>query len=155
MPSSTTEARLQRDAIRRAAMHAGRSADEIRCIAFAGFTVGAAERRSARAVQFAKPRWSPRDIPARAVFQPYVLVVGSADQVADHLRQWFEAGAADGFITNFDDFDTGIQDFVDQVVPILRKRGPFHDDYKGQTLRDHLGLPRQYGLDPRIGIFPN
>lgn len=79
MPSSTTEARLQREAIRRAAMQAGRSADEIRCIAFAGFTDSAAERRSARAVQFAKAGWSPRDIPAHAVFDPYPLVVGSAD----------------------------------------------------------------------------
>jgi hypothetical protein len=57
-------------------------------------------------------------------------------------------------MTNFDDFSTGIGDFVDQVVPVLRARGLFHDDYEGKTLRDHLGLPAQYGLDPRINAAP-
>ena len=51
---------------------------------------------------------------------------------------------------NFDDFHTEIGDFVDRVVPILRERGLFHDGYEGKTLRDHLGLPSLYGLDPRI-----
>jgi hypothetical protein len=30
--------------------------------------------------------------------------------------------------------------FVDQVVPILQKRGLFRTDYAGSTLRSHLGL---------------
>jgi hypothetical protein len=32
--------------------------------------------------------------------------------------------------------------FAEQVVPILRKRGLFRTDYKGETLRDHYGLAR-------------
>jgi hypothetical protein len=40
--------------------------------------------------------------------------------------------------------------FVDQVVPVLRQRGLRPDDYQGATLRDHLGLPEQLGLDPRL-----
>jgi hypothetical protein len=28
------------------------------------------------------------------------------------------------------------------LVPILRSRGLFRQDYAGRTLRDHLGLPR-------------
>ncbi|BBH63867.1 monooxygenase [Actinoplanes sp. OR16] len=106
--------------------------------------------RSVRTVELARAGWSPRDILAHAVFDPYPSVVGTAEQIADHLQEWFEAGAADGFMTNFDDFHTGIDDFVDRVVPLLRKRGLFHEDYKGRTLRDHLGLPPQYGLDPRL-----
>jgi hypothetical protein len=31
--------------------------------------------------------------------------------------------------------------FVDQVVPILQRRGLFRRDYEGTTLRHHLGLP--------------
>ncbi|MEY8741204.1 NtaA/DmoA family FMN-dependent monooxygenase [Bacillales bacterium AN1005] len=108
------------------------------------------DARSVRAVELAKAGWSPRDILAHAVFDPYPSVVGTAEQVADHLQEWFEAGAADGFMLNFDDFHTGLDDFVDHVVPILRERGLFHDGYEGKTLRDHLGLPPQYGLDPRI-----
>jgi hypothetical protein len=32
--------------------------------------------------------------------------------------------------------------FIDEVLPILRKRGLFREDYSGSTLRDHLGLPK-------------
>ena len=36
----------------------------------------------------------------------------------------------------------GLDVFVDQVVPILRKRGLFRTEYAGTTLRDHYGLTR-------------
>jgi FMN-dependent oxidoreductase (nitrilotriacetate monooxygenase family) len=108
------------------------------------------DARSVRAVELAKAGWSPRDILAHAVFEPTPTVVGTAEQAADHLQEWFEAEAADGFVTTYDDFHTGIGEFVDRVVPIMRERGLFHEGYEGKTLRDHLGLPPQYGLDPRI-----
>ena len=31
--------------------------------------------------------------------------------------------------------------FVDEVVPILQRRGLFRRDYDGATLRGHLGAP--------------
>ncbi|MCW3170731.1 NtaA/DmoA family FMN-dependent monooxygenase [Chryseobacterium sp. 09-1422] len=108
------------------------------------------DQRSIEAVRLAKEGWSPREILSHAIFDPYPTVVGTAEQVADHLQEWFEADAADGFMMNFDDFHTEISNFVDQVVPILRNRGLFHEDYEGTTLRDHLGLSPHYGLDPRI-----
>jgi FMN-dependent oxidoreductase (nitrilotriacetate monooxygenase family) len=108
------------------------------------------DARSIRAVELAHAGWSPRDILAHAVFDPYPSVVGTADQVADHLQEWFEADAADGFMLNFDDFSTEVSNFVDQVVPVLRERGIFHDSYAGRTLRDHVGLPPQYGLNPHL-----
>jgi hypothetical protein len=36
------------------------------------------------------------------------------------------------------------------VVPILQQRGLFHKDYEGNTLRENLGAPEQYGIDPRF-----
>jgi hypothetical protein len=36
----------------------------------------------------------------------------------------------------------GLEVFVDEVVPILRKRGLFRQAYSGRTLREHLGLAR-------------
>lgn len=36
----------------------------------------------------------------------------------------------------------GFETFVDEVVPILQRRGLFREEYEGKTLRDHLGLPR-------------
>ena len=35
-----------------------------------------------------------------------------------------------------------LDDFVDQVIPKLQRRGLFRKDYEGKTLRDHLGLKR-------------
>jgi hypothetical protein len=61
-----------------------------------------------------------------------------------------EAGATDGFTLTVDDLHDGLDDFVDKVVPILRRRGLRPDDYRGITLRDHFGLPDQLGLDPRL-----
>jgi hypothetical protein len=36
----------------------------------------------------------------------------------------------------------GLDDFVDQVVPELQRRGIFRTEYEGATLRENLGLPR-------------
>lgn len=37
---------------------------------------------------------------------------------------------------------SGLELFVDHVVPILRSRGFFRTEYTGRTLREHYGLPR-------------
>jgi hypothetical protein len=70
------------------------------------------------------------------------MVVGTPEQVADQLELWFREKAADGFNVMPPYFPGGLTDFVDDVVPILQKRGLFRTDYDGTTLRDHLGLER-------------
>jgi hypothetical protein len=37
---------------------------------------------------------------------------------------------------------SGLEAFVEHVVPILQRRGVFRTEYTGTTLRDHLGLSR-------------
>jgi FMN-dependent oxidoreductase (nitrilotriacetate monooxygenase family) len=204
MPSSIEDGQAQRETVRRAAEQMGRDPEEIKYLAFAGFTVGTTQRatldkrralddridlrgsltrlasylglqdeltqpdeplsaaqlasvrahsqdpRSGRAVELARAGFSPRDILAHAVLDSTPAVVGTANQVADFLQEWFEAEAADGFVVSFDDYSTGIDDFADGVTPVLRQRGLVPDGYQGTTLRDHLGLPLQYGLDPRL-----
>lgn len=78
---------------------------------------------------------------SRRIRSGHRLVVGSPEQVADTLEEWFRAGAADGFNLMPDMFPSGAEIFVDEVVPILRKRGLFRHEYTGTTLRHHLGLP--------------
>ncbi len=68
-------------------------------------------------------------------------IVGTPEQIADDIEIWFRAGAADGFNIMPGLLPSGLQDFVDGVVPILQKRGLFRTEYTGHTLRDHLGLP--------------
>lgn len=65
--------------------------------------------------------------------------IGTAEQVADRIQEWFEAGAADGFMITAA-VPRGLEDFVDQVVPILRERGLFRTEYESDTLRGNLGL---------------
>jgi alkanesulfonate monooxygenase len=69
-------------------------------------------------------------------------IVGTAAEIVDTMQAWSEAGAADGFNVMFPTVPAGLDDFVELVVPELRRRGLFRDEYKGTTLREHLGLPR-------------
>lgn len=70
------------------------------------------------------------------------IIVGTPEAIADDIETWFRAGAADGFNLMPDVLPTGLEVFVDQVVPLLQKRGIFRTEYEGSTLRDHFGLQR-------------
>jgi len=73
------------------------------------------------------------------VASPSPEFVGTAEQVADRIQFWFEEGAADGFSV-WPPYPEGMKDFVEQVIPILQKRGLFRLDYEHDTLRGNLGL---------------
>jgi FMN-dependent oxidoreductase (nitrilotriacetate monooxygenase family) len=67
---------------------------------------------------------------------------GTPEQIANTIQEWFESGAADGFNVMAPVLPSGLELFVDEVVPLLRERGLFRSEYTGSTLRDHYGLPR-------------
>ena len=68
-------------------------------------------------------------------------VIGPPDTVAEELIRWVEGGAADGFMLGFPVLGSGLDDFVQHVLPVLAARG-YHDmAQRGTTLRDHFGLP--------------
>jgi N-acetyl-S-(2-succino)cysteine monooxygenase len=69
-------------------------------------------------------------------------VAGTATSIADTIQEWMEAGAADGFNITFADANESLDVFVDEVIPELQRRGLFHTEYRGTTLRENLGLPR-------------
>ncbi|MGW7247201.1 LLM class flavin-dependent oxidoreductase [Streptomyces decoyicus] len=73
------------------------------------------------------------------------VFAGTPEQIADQLEEWFTQGAADGFNVMPPYLPGGLEDFVDQVVPILQERGLFRTEYSGRTLREHYGLPRPAG----------
>ncbi|ANF83217.1 nitrilotriacetate monooxygenase (plasmid) [Acinetobacter sp. NCu2D-2] len=62
-------------------------------------------------------------------------VVGTAEEVADHIETWFKQGAADGFNIMPGLLPDGAQDFVELVVPLLQRRGLFRTEYQENTLR--------------------
>jgi FMN-dependent oxidoreductase (nitrilotriacetate monooxygenase family) len=106
--------------------------------------------RSSNALAVAREGWSPRDVLAHGVIDYHPTLVGPGELHADHLQKWFEAGAADGFWLTPDIYEDGVDAFVDEVVPILQQRGIYPTEYAGTTLRANLGVPHQYGPDPRL-----
>lgn len=70
------------------------------------------------------------------------IIVGTPEAIADDIEAWFTTGAADGFNLMPDVLPTGLEVFVDQVVPLLQKRGLFRTEYRGKTLRSHFSLER-------------
>ncbi|MFP5464266.1 MAG: LLM class flavin-dependent oxidoreductase [Gammaproteobacteria bacterium] len=69
-------------------------------------------------------------------------MIGTPALIADQMQEWLESRACDGFNVMFPYLPGGLDDFVEQVVPELQRRGLFRRDYEGTTLREHLGLTR-------------
>jgi FMN-dependent oxidoreductase (nitrilotriacetate monooxygenase family) len=72
---------------------------------------------------------------------PKNAFIGTPTQVADTMQSWFEAGAVDGFMMNCAVLPVGLNDFLDQVLPILKERELFRTEYEADTLHENLGLP--------------
>lgn len=72
--------------------------------------------------------------------------VGSAETVADEINRYVQGRASDGFVLVPHLVPTGLDVFVDRVVPILQERGVYRTAYESPanprpTLRSVLGLP--------------
>nr|WP_159272718.1 LLM class flavin-dependent oxidoreductase [Variovorax boronicumulans] len=80
---------------------------------------------------------------ALEVATPRTQFVGTGERIADEIIRWVDEGAADGFILGFPVLGQGLDDFIEFVVPALEARGRYQRTLPGQTLRDHLGLPRK------------
>uniref|UniRef100_A0AAU2A5L4 LLM class flavin-dependent oxidoreductase n=1 Tax=Streptomyces sp. NBC_00093 TaxID=2975649 RepID=A0AAU2A5L4_9ACTN len=84
----------------------------------------------------------------------HLTFAGTPEQVADEIEAWFTRGAADGFNIMPAVLPSGLDAFVDHVVPILRARGLLRTEYgPRRTLRERYGLPRpanQYTAKPAL-----
>jgi long-chain alkane monooxygenase len=67
-------------------------------------------------------------------------IIGSPEQVADQIEAiWRETGCH-GYNVTPHVMPSSIEDFVDQVIPILQKRGVYPTEYLGKTLRENVEL---------------
>jgi FMN-dependent oxidoreductase (nitrilotriacetate monooxygenase family) len=71
-----------------------------------------------------------------------LAMIGTPATIADEMEEWLTTAASDGFTIQFPYLPGGLDDFVDRVIPELRRRGIFRREYEGRTLRENLGLPR-------------
>jgi hypothetical protein len=64
------------------------------------------------------------------------------------MEELFVSRGCDGFVVAATHVPGAYADFVRHVVPELQRRGLYHRDYAGKTLRENLGLPR-----PAVGSW--
>lgn len=69
------------------------------------------------------------------------VLVGTAEDIADDFQHWLEEGGADGFNIMPAVMPEQLSLFVELVIPELRRRGLFREEYEFSTLRENLGLP--------------
>ncbi|SHE33236.1 FMN-dependent oxidoreductase, nitrilotriacetate monooxygenase family [Lampropedia hyalina DSM 16112] len=72
------------------------------------------------------------------------LVLGTPEQVAHAIIEWWEAGLVDGYIIQLPNLPDDLQTFVAQVVPILQAQGVYRRHYAEATVRQRFGLPQPF-----------
>ncbi|WP_428493119.1 LLM class flavin-dependent oxidoreductase [Rhodopila sp.] len=88
---------------------------------------------------------TPRDFiefSKRGTINEAPVFCGAASDIADQLEDWFTSEVCDGFVLSATHRPGAYEDFGRLVVPELQRRGLFHTDYAGTTLRENLGLDR-------------
>jgi long-chain alkane monooxygenase len=102
-------------------------------------TQGSQGLMKAMSASFEDKRFTLREAAIRwglAVGMPQL--VGTPEQVADQLEAiWRETGCH-GFNVTPTVTPSSVEEFVDEVVPILQRRGIFRTAYSGETFRDNL-----------------
>jgi FMN-dependent oxidoreductase (nitrilotriacetate monooxygenase family) len=92
-----------------------------------------------------KPNPTVRDFvqhSGRGTIREMPQFIGTPKEIADGLEEWFAGAACDGFVLCATHMPGAYEDFARLVVPELQRRGLFHRDYEGATLRENLGLAR-------------
>ncbi len=84
----------------------------------------------------------------RGTIGEFPIFCGTPGAVADQMEEWFTSRACDGFVLAATHSPGAFEDFSRYVVPELQRRGLYHKDYAGPTLRENLGLTR-----PAIGSW--
>ncbi|MDW4325986.1 LLM class flavin-dependent oxidoreductase [Staphylococcus saprophyticus] len=70
----------------------------------------------------------------------HLTLIGTPKDIVDEMERWFDAGVADGFNLMPPEFPNSLEDFVDDVVPELQKRGLYRTEYEGTTFRENIGI---------------
>jgi FMN-dependent oxidoreductase (nitrilotriacetate monooxygenase family) len=72
----------------------------------------------------------------------HLYAPGAVEEVADLMQEWFDTQACDGFAITPATVPEGVNGVCEVLVPELQRRGLARTEYRGTTLRDHLGLAR-------------
>ncbi|WP_187262255.1 hypothetical protein [Pontibacter beigongshangensis] len=103
-----------------------------------------------KGAQLAKKGFTIRQVLAHGPINYHPIFLGTPESIANKFQQWFEAGVGKDFSVVPGSGLGSLTDFVEQVVPILQKRGLLRTEHTATTLREHLGLPFQNGLPEQV-----
>ncbi|ONG44619.1 monooxygenase [Pseudoroseomonas deserti] len=120
--------------------------DELQKLSWSGF-------RDRVVTLSGKPNPTVRDFvhfSGRGTIGEFPIFCGTPKTVADEMEEWFTSKACDGFVLAATHTPGAFEDFSRYVVPELQRRGLYHKDYAGATLRENLGLQR-----PEAGAWRN
>lgn len=67
-------------------------------------------------------------------------IASTPEKIADLMIDWFDSRACDGFNLNAPQVPVGMNRMLDLLVPELQERGYFQHEYRGDTLRERMGL---------------
>ncbi|RWQ39105.1 MAG: LLM class flavin-dependent oxidoreductase [Mesorhizobium sp.] len=95
-----------------------------------------------RALAFGR---SPGAIKVLMNVAPGADMAAGPDVIADRLEESFRSKSCDGFNIVMPPVLSVLDEFVDHVLPELRRRGLVRLDYPGATLRSHFGLAGEEG----------
>ncbi|MFQ3902313.1 LLM class flavin-dependent oxidoreductase [Staphylococcus sp. KG4-3] len=70
----------------------------------------------------------------------HLTLIGTPKDIVDEMEHWFNEGVADGFNLMPPVFPNSLQDFVDDIIPELQKRGLYRTEYEGKTFRENIGI---------------
>lgn len=73
--------------------------------------------------------------------QVHWTVVGTPKEIVDQMEHWVDSDGADGFNITPTHLPGAFDDFAEMILPELRRRGRFREEYEGSTLRENLGVP--------------
>ncbi|UFS59143.1 NtaA/DmoA family FMN-dependent monooxygenase [Subtercola endophyticus] len=94
------------------------------------------EKRSGRVVGSRRVPTYRHLLVAQLIDAP--VVVGSPADIADTIETWYRSSAVDGFTILSAYLHEQFESFAELVLPELRRRGLFREQYEGTTLREHL-----------------
>jgi FMN-dependent oxidoreductase (nitrilotriacetate monooxygenase family) len=87
------------------------------------------------------PRWTKHTVANHIKIGGLgATVVGTADKVADEMERWVAEADVDGFNLAYALLPGSFKDVIELLLPVLRQRGLFWEDYavKGGTYRENL-----------------
>lgn len=84
-----------------------------------------------------------------ATLSANLLTVGTPEQIADKFEAWQAAGVDGINLTSVGGY-LDVYDFIEQVVPLLKKRGLMQEEYEEGTLREKLFAGTESPSGPRL-----